>query len=394
MTVFHKIATFFTKPIFRNEKFIFSLWILLSLGMGILKSHTGSCNNYLIFKQAFWHTVEQVNLYAAYPDQYFDTNHYGPIFSLVIAPFAILPDKLGIPLWTMVIALAMYYAIRNLPMAWGGKVAILYICLQEMVTAASNLQTNALIAALIIGAFITIHNGKDFYAGLFIALGLFIKLYGVAGLAFFFLSRRKLHLVLSCVFWSIVMFVLPMVISSPGFIIQSYQDWFHSLMGKNIENVGSMMQDISVMGMFRRISGNRELSNWIFLIPGMILFGLQYLKTGMYHDLRYRLGLLASTLLFVVLFSSGSESSTYIIAMAGVGIWFILQSRPYSGYAIFLLVFALILTSLSPSDLFPAYLRKNYVVPYSLKALPCLLVWLTLIYQIATSGKGFVKSVT
>ncbi len=390
MNVFFR---FFAKPIFRNERFILGLWILLSLGMGILKSNTGSFNNYLIFKQVFWHTIEQVNLYAAYPDQYFDTNHYGPIFSLVIAPFAVLPDKLGIPLWTMIIALTMYYAIRNLPMAWGGKVAILYICLQEIVTAASNLQTNTLIAALIIGAFITIHNGKDFYAGLFIALGLFIKLYGVVGLAFFFLSRRKSHLILSCVFWSIVMFILPMVISSPGFIIQSYQGWFDSLVGKNIENVGSLMQDISVMGMFRRISGNRDLSNWFFLIPGMILFGLQYLKTDMYHDLRYRLGLLASTLLFVVLFSSGSESSTYIIAMAGVGIWFILQNRPYSGYAIFLLVFALILTSLSPSDLFPAYLRKNYVVPYSLKALPGLLVWLTLIYQIVTNGKGFVKSV-
>ncbi len=391
--MFKAISRFFAKPLFKDERFILGLWILLALVMGVLKSFTSSCNNYLIFKYVFWHTIEQVNLYTAYPHQYLDTNHYGPIFSLIIAPFAVLPDKLGIPLWTVTIALTMYIAVRNLPMAWGWKVAVLYICLQEMVTAASNLQTNTLIAALIIGAFIAIHKGKDFYAGLFIALGLFIKLYGVVGLAFFFLSRNKLKLTFSCIFWSIVMFVLPMVISSPSFIIQSYQDWYHSLMDKNIENAASLMQDISVMGMFRRISGNRELSNWIFLIPAIILFGLQYLKINMYGDLRYRFGLLASTLLFVVLFSSGSESSTYIIAMAGVGIWFMLQRQPFSGYAIFLLVFALVLTSLSPSDIFPAYLRRNYVIPYSLKALPCLLVWLTLIYQMMLGGKGFKESV-
>ncbi len=384
-------SRFFSKPIFKDERFVLGVWLLAALIMGVLKSITSSCNNYLIFKYVFWHAIEQVNLYAPYPDQYFDTNHYGPVFSVIIAPFAILPDKLGIVLWVMALALGLYYAIRNLPMPWGARVGTCYICLQEMLTAASNQQTNTLIAALIIGTFVAIHRGKDFYAGLFIALGLFIKLYGVVGLSFFFFSRNKIKLILSCIFWSVVMFVLPMLISSPEFIVQSYQDWYHSLVDKNLSNAASLGQDISVMGMFRRISGHREWSNLIFLVPGIILFGLQYVRVNEYHDLQYRLGLLASTLLFVVLFSSGSESSTYIIAMVGVSVWFFLQSRPFSGYAIFLLVFAIFLTSLSPSDMFPAYLRRNYVVPYALKALPCLLVWLTLVYQMILGGKGFQK---
>ena len=45
------------------------------------------------------------------------------------------------------------------------------------------------------------------------------------------------------------------------------------------------------------------------------------------------------------------------------------------------MVFAFILTSMSPSDLFPAFLRKTYVHPYALKALPCVVIWLTLIYE-------------
>lgn len=48
------------------------------------------------------------------------------------------------------------------------------------------------------------------------------------------------------------------------------------------------------------------------------------------------------------------------------------------------MVFAFILTSMSPSDLFPAFIRKNYVQPYALKALPCVLVWFKLVYEMAT----------
>ena len=43
-----------------------------------------------------------------------------------------------------------------------------------------------------------------------------------------------------------------------------------------------------------------------------------------------------------------------------------------------------ILSSMSPSDLFPAYLRKEWVQPYALKALPVTLVWLKLCYEMMT----------
>jgi hypothetical protein len=38
------------------------------------------------------------------------------------------------------------------------------------------------------------------------------------------------------------------------------------------------------------------------------------------------------------------------------------------------LIFAIILTSLSATDLFPKFLYKEYVLKYSLKALPCVLI--------------------
>gem|GEM_PF-7094394 len=70
--------------------------------------------------------------------------------------------------------------------------------------------------------------------------------------------------------------------------------------------------------------------------------------------------------------------------MRGFGIWFMNLERPATTFEIGLFVFALLLTSLSPSDLFPKYIRVNYVIPYKLKALPCVLIWFKIIYEMIT----------
>ncbi|MBL7881267.1 MAG: hypothetical protein JNN23_15650, partial [Chryseobacterium gambrini] len=83
-----------------------------------------------------------------------------------------------------------------------------------------------------------------------------------------------------------------------------------------------------------------------------------------------------------------SESPTYIIAVAGVMIWLFLQKkRTPIVYA--MLKFVIKLTCFSPSDLFPKFIKQNYIVKYSLKALPCIVVWFRIIYELVT--KDFEK---
>ena len=89
-------------------------------------------------------------------------------------------------------------------------------------------------------------------------------------------------------------------------------------------------------------------------------------------------------LLFVVLFSTGSESSSYIIALIGASLWYTAAPWQRSRWDVALMIFAFILTSLSPSDLFPRALRQNWVLPYALKAVPCILIWLKLVWEMAT----------
>jgi hypothetical protein len=368
-----------------NRKLIISTYIIVALISALKQILRRHDNNYQIFKNVFYHIIEEKSLYASYPNLYFDYNHYGPIFGLFIAPFAIMPDGLGMVFWCIFNALVLVYAISQLNLESSKINLILWICMHEFLTTSLGQQFNPIMTSIIILSYVLIEKEKDFWSACLIILGTFIKLYGIVGLAFFFFSKNKMKFIGSLAFWSIVFFVLPMAISSPEFIINSYLEWFARLLEKNNEN-GSFdsMQDISIMGLFKKILNMPNLSNLLFLIPGIVLFGLPYLRFNMFSNKKFQLLLLSSVLIFTVIFSSGSESPTYIIAFAGVAIWFIIQEEK-TKWTWFLFIFALLLTSFSPSDLFPKYIKETYIKPYSLKALPCVLIWFQITYELITT---------
>jgi len=170
-----------------------------------------------------------------------------------------------------------------------------------------------------------------------------------------------------------------MLFSSPSFVVQSYIDWYHSLVEKDMKNAGLLagghMQDISVQGMVRRIFKNPSFSQLWVLVPAAIMTLLPLLRKKAYAAPMFRTLYAALVLIATVVFSSAAESATYVIAVTGVAMWFVAQPRPYHPWAIAMLVLVLLVTSLSATDLFPTYLKVNIVRAYSLKALPCFMVW-------------------
>lgn len=392
-----KVQTFFRKPFFAQPRTLFGLWTFLAVIAGITKIAPHRHNNFLIFRGVFWHTLQKLSLYDFYPKEYNDHNHYGPIFSLVIAPFAVVPDALGLLGWLVVLALGMYYAVRRLPLEEGRQIFLYWFCAHELLTALQMQQFNIAIAAIIVGSFAAIERGREVTAAFLIVLGTFVKLYGVVGLAFFFFVKRKPRFILALIGWSVVCFVAPMLISSPEYVLGQYVEWYERLAAKNGENTFALMQNISLLGMIRKISGSAAYSDLWVILPGLALFGLPYLRFSQYRHLAFRYGILSSVLLFVVLFSTGSESSTYIIPFAGIALWYVTSPWKRTGWDVALMVFAFVLSSLSPSDLFPRSLREAYVLPYALKALPPTLIWLRLSYELLTrdyapSEKSYITS--
>lgn len=370
-----------TFDINKKPNFITVLWFLVPFIALIIEVQKQDIfiNNYLIFKNVFWHTLRQENLYQLYPEQYFDKNHYGPLFAILIAPFAVLPNYIGAFLWGMVNIGILYYAVGKLSISLWGKNIILLISLIETLTSIQNLQFNPMLCSWILLSFISIKNNNLSLAAFLIVAGTFIKLYGIVGLPFVFFTKDYPKIFAYLILWVIILFCLPMFISSPEFVFQSYKDWFNILIEKNAENINSYlnenMQDISVMGLIKRISGFYHIANFYFIVPAGILMLLPLYRFSKWSNTHFQFTYLAQLLIGVVIFSTSAESPTYVIAVVGFSIWYVLYAPKPPRVIYLLLILVLILTVFSPTDLFPNFLQI-IVVKYALKALPCFLAWM------------------
>jgi len=349
----------------------------------------GDINNFLIYKQVFWHTIEQKHLYLYYPSEYADVNHYGPLFSILIAPFALMPVFVGCFFWCLLNVAVLFYAIKKLPVTILQQRWILLIGVFELITSIHSVQFNPMLCGMIILSFTALEKEDVALSTFFIVAGTLIKIYSVVGLLFFLFTPHKKKFILYSAMWFVVLFCLPMLISSPSFIIESYKNWLTVLVEKNGQNIESSMnagmQDISVMGMIRRIFGAYQMPNLYVTLPAGILMLLPLLRFNFWQNQSYRLHYLAILLIGLVIFSSSAESPTYIIAVIGYLIWHVQQPNnnrlPYK----VLMGVVLLLTIFSPTDLFPRFIREQYVLRYSLKALPCFIAWLAVVYTLFKS---------
>lgn len=376
------LSRFFSKPVFHKEKTLFWVWMFSGLIYAVAKLLIGKYNNYKIFEHVFPHALNGLPLYVEYPAEYYDVNHYGPLFALVIAPFSVLPEWAGMVLWILVNTAFLFYAIRQLPLKDNQKILVYWYALCELMTSQGVQQFNISVAAFIILSFVLIEKKQDFWAACLIMLGTLIKLYPIVGLAFFFFSRRKILLVASCVFWAFVFVFLPvLVLPGTDYMFGQYMEWFERLQVKNGLNMFALSQNVSLLGTVRKLSGITTYSDLLLIIPALILFFIPYFRLSQYRYLNFRMMLLANVLLFVVLFSSGSEASGYIIAMIGVALWYLCSPSPFLKYKKWLFVIALIVVGLSTTELVPAFIRNGFIRPYVVKAWPCILIWFTICYE-------------
>ena len=224
--------------------------------------------------------------------------------------------------------------------------------------------------------------GKLGWSALLIALGVFIKFYGIVGLAFFFFTKERMRFMTYLAFWFVAVFVFPFLFGGISYTWHCYQEWMEVLAHKNTLNVDirNLRTDVCVMGMFRRITGDGNLSNMWFLIPSLLFSAWVYFQPKKWFSADFQLRIVAMVLIYLMLASTGTESPTLIMAFPGVGLWFVLGDKSWDRWV--LLILTLLISSFSPTDLFPAYLRETYVNRYALMILPLLGVWLSLLWDL------------
>ena len=126
------------------------------------------------------------------------------------------------------------------------------------------------------------------------------------------------------------------------------------------------------------------------LAAGLLVYFIPFARFSLYKNIAFRYCILASTLLWVIVFNHKSESPTFIIAVAGVAIWFCNSKRRLVDVALLVAVF--IFTMLSPTDIFPHFVKDRFFVPYVVKAVPCIVVWFAISYRLIVSPKTYLPA--
>ncbi len=330
-------------------------------------------NNYLIFKQSFFHLIHHKDLYQLYPLEHFDYYKYSPSFALLMAPMAVLPDLAGLFIWNLLNASVLLFALVKLPV-WNPKYKyfLLIFVLIELITSLQNSQSNGLIAGLLVFAFIFLERRNIAIASLFIVLTVFIKLFGIVALALFIFYPNKWKSVLYTIGWFVLLALLPLVVCNVQELITQYKSWFYLLANDHTASIG-----FSVAGWLKTWF-NINVKDSITIIGGVLLL-IPLLKYKYYNQLQFRLLFLASVLIWVVIFNHKAESPTFIIAVTGIVIWFSCQKLKTEN--LILLIIAFIFTTLSSTDLFPRSIRTEYMYPYVVKAVPSILIWIKIITE-------------
>ena len=331
-------------------------------------------NNYIIFKESFFHLIKGKDLYMLYPQEHWDLYKYSPAFALLMAPFAVLPDFIGLTLWNLLNGLVLVSALQKLPFTSQKKnIYFIGFILIELITSLQNTQSNALIAGLIIFAFLFLEKKNICLAALCIVLTIYIKIFGIVALSIFIFYPGKLKAVLYTAGWALFFAILPLVVISFSQLSFLYKSWLSLLQNDHDTSLG-----LSVMGWLQSWF-NLNINKNIIVLAGAAWFCVPLIKFRLYKNVIFKLFFLSSILLWIVIFNHKAESPTFIIAVTGVAIWYFSQAKTTVNLILVLLVF--IFTILSPTDIFPADIRNNYVFPYVLKGVPCILVWFKLMYD-------------
>jgi hypothetical protein len=335
-------------------------------------------NNYVIFERSCQHLIDGQNLYAAYPHEHMDLFKYSPAFAAAMWPLAQLPDVLGLCLWNIANALILLWAIRSLPLPPTMTALAAWLVWKDQLTSLQNTQSNSIVAALMIFTVIAWERERLAAAAVAVAMSFYLKIFGLAAAMLWIVYPHKFRSLVWCVLATVAIGCLPLLLTSPSNTIDQYSNWFTLL---NTEYPAS--EGISVMGILHAWFGYQGSKLLVVAIGGIMLVAplLHWRRHG---ELEYRLGLLASAMIWVVLFNHRAESATFIVATTGVAIWFV--SRPITRLNIALMTMTVLLSGFSSNDLVPDWVQLQVIDKYHLKALPALLVWLKIQTELWTPG--------
>jgi hypothetical protein len=364
-----RLAAFSKNP--RSEQWILVVYVFAALIETIQRGVLRFANDFAIFRASFWNLIAGRDLYVLRLEQADDLFKYSPTFALLFAPFAVLPFAVGLFLWNVVNALALFFALRALLPRDKAVLAQALVFLPILRSMQSS-QSNALVAALIIFAFICYERGWLWRGAIAVGIGTMTKIFPVAALVFALPRPDRVRAIMISILTVIVLVGLPLLVVSPHELIAQYQSWATLEKTETSQLGSSVMSLLHDAGLLWRA--------WpIQLLGGAALLGVLLARLHDWDDRNVRLQFLGFVLVFCVVFNHRSERQSAVIAICGLVVWYLASPRAVGRTALLLIVFTLV--SLTGTGVIPSAVKR--ILVYQVRfPIPLTILWLAMLSEL------------
>jgi hypothetical protein len=349
-------------------------WLALFLGTAVVATAicvARVCNNFLIFRSAFDHLLAGTDMYVPHPAEHDDLFKYSPTFALFFAPFRVLPYAPALLLWNLLNVLPLFWGLR-LVLEGRERTTALQVAGLGLVFTMDGTQSNGLVAGAIVLAFAAIERNRIWTVGATVAGATLIKLFPAAALILVAPRRDRLKVVVAFLIALATLVAMPLLVTPAGMLLRQYRSWY--AMG----SVDALDRGASVMRLLHDLAGYAG-PNWPIQLIGTAMLVLPFGKVNWSDPTQRRL-MLAYTLLYCVIFNHKAEQPSYIIAIAGVAIWYAVSARSLWRQlltaATLLSTAGMLIVVADPG--FPGGMRY----PLAFAAISCTAIWLTSLYEL------------
>ena len=362
----------------RPRRLVLALYVASAALVTVQQAILGHSNNLSIFRSASLNLFAGRDLYAAHPEQHFDFYKYSPTFALLFAPLAYLPFALAFLCWSLLNGLLLWYALDRLLPEREATVALALLYL-EVLLALQYGQSNALVAALMILAFVAFEGRRQVGAAVSITAGAAVKLFPLAALSLAVFHPRRLRFAAVFIAVFAAAFALPLVAIPLGDLLAQYRSW-HAIEAKD-----ALRRGYSLMHYTRAWFGV-DWPNWPQQAAGTALLLLPLgLRPKRWASSAFRRLFLCSLLVYSVLFNHASESPSFVVAYAGIVIWYV--SAPSSRLRTAIMALTLLVMVVHDVDVVPRWVKYEIFVPYRVKGIPCLVAWFVMQWELLAAPR-------
>ena len=368
----------------RARRWLLALYLGSAALVTLQQAVLGRSNNFRVFRSASLNLFAGRDLYAAHPEQHFDFYKYSPTFALLFAPLAYLPFALAFLCWSLLNALLLWYALDRLLPERPATLALALVYLEVLFSMQYG-QSNALVAALLILAFVALEQGRQERAAALLGVDAFIKIFPLAGVSFALLHPRRNRFALLAAAALVGLALLPLAVMTPHELAAQYRSWraMEAADAQQVHRGYALMQYLYMVGL--------DWPNWSVQLAGTVLLLLPLaLGRRRWDDAAFRRLFLCTLLVYLVLFNHQSERASFVIAYSGIAIWYV-SAPPAPGPAERLRTAVMALTLLvmvvHDVDIVPRWVKNDILIPYRIKGIPCLVAWLVMEWELFVTAR-------